>query len=137
MKIEFTIPGKPMGKGRPHFFGGRAVTPESTREYEEMTAMLARTAAKGKSFPPESALCVTIRAYYPIPKRTPQKTREQMLSGGIRPRIKPDADNVAKIVLDALNRVLYEDDAQAVALYTYKLYGEEPCVVVEVEGITE
>ena len=33
---------------------------------------------------------------------------------------KPDADNVAKIVLDSLNKIAYEDDKQVVELTVIK-----------------
>ena len=35
--------------------------------------------------------------------------------------IKPDIDNMAKFVLDALNGLVYEDDKQVVKLVVYKL----------------
>ena len=33
---------------------------------------------------------------------------------------KPDADNIAKIVLDSLNKIAYEDDKQVVELTVIK-----------------
>lgn len=44
---------------------------------------------------------------------------------------KPDADNVAKAVLDALNGLAYEDDSQVQELVIIKKYapaGVDPCV---------
>ena len=35
---------------------------------------------------------------------------------------KPDADNYAKLILDALNGVLWRDDAQVVRLFAEKVY---------------
>ena len=46
---------------------------------------------------------------------------------------KPDADNIAKLVLDALNGVAYDDDSQVFALYVLKLprrRGNEPTTYV-------
>lgn len=35
MKIEFTVPGAPVGKGRPRFMkNGHTYTPQKTRDYE-------------------------------------------------------------------------------------------------------
>ena len=39
--------------------------------------------------------------------------------------MKPDTDNLAKFVLDALTGVLYQDDAQIVDLHMYKLRDSE------------
>ena len=36
MKIEFTVPGIPVGKGRPRFMkNGHTYTPQKTRDYED------------------------------------------------------------------------------------------------------
>lgn len=35
MKVEFTVPGIPVGKGRPRFMkNGHTYTPQKTRDYE-------------------------------------------------------------------------------------------------------
>ena len=58
-----------------------------------------------------------------------------MLNGRILPTKRPDADNVAKIVLDGLNKVAWEDDTQVVEMMVIKRYAEEPLVAVIVEEI--
>lgn len=45
---------------------------------------------------------------------------------------KPDADNLAKFVLDALNGVYYHDDSQIYCLTIEKTYGTEDSVKVSV-----
>src|SRR5262245_39573917 len=54
------------------------------------------------------------------------------------PRIaKPDADNLIKAVLDALNGLAYKDDSQVFALAVSKMYaaeGEVPGVLVTLTG---
>ena len=42
----------------------------------------------------------------------------------LRPDKKPDMDNILKAVLDALNKVAYEDDKQVVELIGRKYYTE-------------
>lgn len=54
-----------------------------------------------------------------------------MRAGLIVPTVKPDTDNVAKIVLDALNGIAYHDDAQIVQLTVLKRYSTEPKVKVK------
>jgi Holliday junction resolvase RusA-like endonuclease len=53
--------------------------------------------------------------------------------------VKPDWDNVGKIVCDALNGVAWHDDAQIVDAHVEKRYGIEPmvCVVIEMAGEDE
>ena len=36
MRVEFTVPGIPVGKGRPRFMkNGHTYTPQKTRDYED------------------------------------------------------------------------------------------------------
>ena len=80
---------------------------------------------------PTSEPCkVLIRAQFEIPKSWTKAKKLQAEQREIYPG-KPDIDNVAKIVLDALNGVVFEDDAQVHALRVFKAYGD-PCLSVEV-----
>lgn len=56
-----------------------------------------------------------------------------MLAGIIRPTIKPDVDNIAKVILDSLNGLAYKDDKQIVFCAISKWYGENPRVEVILE----
>ena len=58
-----------------------------------------------------------------------------MLEDQLYPTKKPDIDNIAKCVLDALNKLAYRDDTQVVTLRMEKHYGEIPRVEVEIEEI--
>ena len=80
----------------------------------------------------EGPVKVDILAVYPIPKSFTKKERLQVLRGELHPTKKPDADNIGKIVADALNGVAYRDDSQIILLRIRKTYSEEPCVVVTV-----
>ena len=53
-----------------------------------------------------------------------------MLTGNLRPTKKPDLDNVAKIILDSLNKIAYDDDSQIVDLHIRKYYSDNPRVLV-------
>jgi Holliday junction resolvase RusA-like endonuclease len=57
------------------------------------------------------------------------------LHGLLKPTGKPDADNIAKIVGDALNGVVWVDDSQIVLLTIRKMYAEEGKVTVNVEEV--
>ena len=46
---------------------------------------------------------------------------------------KPDTDNLAKFVLDALNGVYYKDDSQICLLSVHKKYGDIDSVLVELQ----
>ena len=59
-----------------------------------------------------------------------------MTSGKLKPCKKPDADNIAKVVSDALNGIVYEDDSQICDLNVKKLYTvQEPGVYVYIDRL--
>ena len=137
MKVQFSIAGNPQGKARPRFSRGHAYTPDATKKYETMTAFLYRRAANGFFFSQKTPLSVTILVFFAAPKNTSKKKKEVMLNGEAFPVRKPDADNIAKIILDALNGTAYHDDAQIVQLSVRKQYAEKNSVEVILEDICQ
>lgn len=75
-----------------------------------------------------------IVAVYPVPSSYSKRKTVSALAGDLLPAKKPDADNIAKIVADALNGLAYEDDAQITQLTVLKRYSDEPCVRVEIDS---
>lgn len=143
-EIRFTVEGLPQGKGRPRSTAVRKkpYTPAKTLAYENHVRnafLMAYFEALGKPMAGEDALFgaeiieAKVVAYYPMPKRV-SRIAERMMSLGIaRPTRRPDADNIAKSVLDALNRLAYNDDSQVAELSVSKLYcraGEERVEIV-------
>lgn len=134
MTIKFNIPGEPIGKGRPKFTrSGIVYTPRKTKEYEELTALQYRAAAKGKSFGNEAVL-MAVTAYYSIPKSWTVKKRAAAENDEIRPTVKPDGDNVLKALADGLNGIAFEDDKQIVIWQFCKLYSNSPHVDVVISN---
>lgn len=58
-----------------------------------------------------------------------------MLNHAEYPLKKPDVDNVAKIILDALNGIAYRDDKQVVTLIVKKSYAGESGVGVTISEV--
>jgi len=135
--IEFEILGKPLAKGRPRFTarGGfaRAYTPKKTTDYETLVKFNAQKVAPKELW--LGALAVEITAYLPIPKSMTKKRLEMINSFDLRPTTRPDIDNYAKIVLDALNEIIYKDDNQVVGLHVYKHYSENPRMHVVIKKL--
>lgn len=133
MNVSFTIPGNPQGKGRPRFStrGGfvRAYTPQKTASYEEAVRFELARAMRGKR-PAEAPVSLTIVARVPVPGSWSKVRRERALAGEIRPTVKPDLDNIEKIVLDAMNGGAFPDDAYVVSCSKTKIYSENPGVTV-------
>lgn len=133
MKIRFSVPGEPVGKGRPRFTkSGHTYTPQKTRDYEEFIRNCFYLQNGSMRFCENIPLNISIDACCAIPKNASKKKREAMINGQILPTKKPDVDNITKIVLDALNGVAYYDDKQIVAVRCVKFYGDEPYVAVKI-----
>lgn len=131
----FTIPGKPVGKGRPRFTrAGIAYTPKETKEYEKHIKE-AYMAKFGNLEPFDGAVWMVITANFQIPKSDKKEIRLQKEKNIIRPTIKVDADNIAKIIMDGLNGIAYLDDKQVIDLSVYKRYATEPRVIVQIGRI--
>ena len=114
--IKFTIPGEPQGKARARTGKGFSYTPEKTVNYEALIKQIYTYEAEGNKvyYPKEKAVELSIKAYYSIPKSATKGKLLDMKYNIVRPCKKPDADNVLKIVCDALNKIAYDDDTQIV-----------------------
>lgn len=127
--IDIFIPGKPIGKGRPRVCRKVTYTPKPTKDYEKLVRQcyIAKYADK-QPIPAKIPLKVSIIANYPITQSMPKKQVKIIENGGaftVRPTKKPDADNISKIILDALNRLAYYDDNQVVTLRIDKCYAKD------------
>ena len=134
MEAHFTIPGEPVGKGRPRFSRQgsfvMAYTPGKTVSYENLIKVEYERQS-GFSFG-EREIGLRVTAYFSIPKSASKVKRRQMKDGEIRPAKKPDIDNVCKVVADALNGVAYNDDRQIVYTEISKRYDDMPRMDVSI-----
>lgn len=151
MEIEFIVNGEPMAKQRPRVttFNGyaRAYTPKDTLNYENKVLMCYKDKLKEleidntKVLFPNEMLFVTIVAYFGLTKgdygkKGLNKSGREKMEYLYCPTHK-DADNIAKVVLDAINGICYKDDKQIVMLLVSKKYTQEqPRVEVNIKDIS-
>lgn len=76
---------------------------------------------------------VTIHFHVPIPRSWAKKEKAKAARGLLLPSSRPDLDNYVKAVFDAMNGIVFKDDAQVVSLRTLKLYSERPLIEIEVK----
>lgn len=131
---QFVVEGQPKGKGRPRFTtsGGypRTYTPNETRQYEELIRECFFEQVK-EPVDRDKIDTIQILAYYQVPASESKKRKQLMIDGKIPPTVKPDLDNVIKVVLDALNGLAYNDDKQLLNIYASKFYGAKPMLAVQ------
>ena len=136
MRVEFTVPGCPVAKGRPRFSRQgpyvRTYTPDKTYRYEQLVQLSFMQAEQPKL---KGAVKVRILAYFPIPKSASKKRQKMMAEGEIRHTTKPDGENVSKAILDGLNKMAYDDDSNIVELHIEKWYSDDPRVEIIIEEV--
>ena len=136
MTCDFVVEGKPVGKGRPRFkrMGNfvQTYTPTATADYEKLVRLRFQNAGGAITDKPVRA---EITAFFAPPKSTRKREKSDMLANRILPMKKPDVDNIAKIILDALNKIAYIDDSQVIELIVKKRYSAESKVTVHIEEI--
>lgn len=137
MIVRFTVQGEPKGKARPRVFQNsktgksQAITPKETLSYENLVKWTYQSTLEATKL--EGEIEATIIAMYSIPKSMTKKNRQLIEEGKLHPTKKPDLDNVAKLILDSLNTIAYQDDSQIVRLVLEKHYSDNPRVEIRLE----
>lgn len=108
---SFNYRGEVMGAPRPRVTKWGTYMPKKYVEYKEALAECWKSQV-GCYY--EGAVCVEVRVYRHLPKSRPKKLLME------QDTFKPDADNIAKGVLDALNGLAWKDDSQVVDLWVKK-----------------
>jgi len=131
LAVTFTIAGEPVPQPRPRVStrGGfaRAYVPKEhpVHAYRQSLAAAARAAGLGETGEP---LNVVIDAVFERPK-------SHLNKAGVKPTAprlpRPDVDNLAKSVLDALQDVI-GDDTLVARLVVEKSYGQEARTTVRI-----
>ena len=137
-KYVFKINGEPVPKGRPRFIvrNGfvQTYTPNKTKAAENAISAQLKTQYNKK--PLDCPCMVKITFAFSVPKSYSKKRRAQIEQEDFAHYYKPDADNVAKLVLDAMNKIIFHDDCQISTLAIQKTYTfDEPYTEIEVTGI--
>ena len=136
MKVKFCVLGEPKGKGRPRVSTrngfARAYPPKDTANYENLVRY---TYQSDVGVMLQGDITARITAYFPIPKSVSKKQRQAMLDGVIPHTKKPDCDNIAKIILDSVHEVAYDDDKQIYRIVVEKWYSDVPRVEIDLENM--
>lgn len=123
MKITFKVPAL-RGQGRPRFskYSG-AYKSKKDIEYENLIKDSFLKVAKGFE-PSKRPVSIHIEANYKLTKSTPKYVVDEVTYSDYDyvPQSKPDIDNIAKSVLDALNGIAYIDDKQVYNLTCAKYF---------------
>ena len=138
--IVFTVPGEPVGKGRPRVstIGGHArmFTPKKTADYETLIADVAVLAMEARELI-GGPVMVEMQIHVGVAASWSKKKTAAALAGELFPTKKPDIDNVLKAICDGINGIVFKDDVQVVDVHTSKRYSATPCVNVRIVPLYE
>jgi len=121
-RIEFFVPGEPKGNARHRTTkGGHSYTPADTKSKRAEVAFAYLEAARSRK-PHEGPVGLGIVAHFPPRASWPKWKRALLDESSLPCTTKPDLDNIAKLVMDALNGVAFRDDSQVHTMAVSKLY---------------
>ena len=137
MEWNLEIKIKPQGKERPRVntMTRQAYTPHKTKFYEETIKYMFLHKYGSKNEPSAKEIAMKIIATFEPPKSMSKKKRQELIDGEFGYLHKPDSDNIAKAVLDSLNKIVYKDDSQVANLLVIKKYGAEDKIEIEIKEI--
>lgn len=132
--FSFYVDGRPRGKGRPRMTKtGHVYTPKETAAYEsEIRQAFLRQGGESFAGVPVS---VRIEADYPMPKSWSKRKREE--TRGTYADVKVDIDNLAKVIFDAGNGVIWDDDKAIVVLIARKKWADTGGVEITITDMSE
>ena len=79
--------------------------------------------------------CIALHFYIPFPEGLAEFKKKLAIAGYIRPEKRPDIDNYAKFVMDAINRVFYSDDGQIISANLELFYCRKEDVRVDISFV--
>ncbi len=116
LKITFAVPFV-HGLQRPRYYNGAIVdTPKNRTRKSRIAIECQRSKGYSRKLKKYCGrVFIQIECSAPLPK-TNQKycDQDEFI-------IKPDIDNIAKLVLDGLNGIAFKDDAQVIGLHAHKV----------------
>ena len=135
--LKITVPIEPVAQGRPRAStrGGfvKMYDPPKSREYKKQVKLILEQHKPSK--PLETPLRVKMTFNRQYLKSFTKKQLKQAEDGFLMPVSRPDLDNYAKAMLDAMNGIIYKDDSQIVSLTLEKKYASESFTEIEINEV--
>lgn len=100
-------------------------------QYRERLQAAAQEAMVGR-VPLDGSLYMNVLCVMPMPESLSKRDRNVAMLGILGHTKKPDCSNLLKNFEDALNRIVYIDDARLSKVSVVKIYGDKPRLEIEV-----
>lgn len=130
--ISLELFGDPVPQTRPRFSRQN----NSVRTYDPLLKLKEgykwQLASQFREEVLKGPIALDVLFYMPIPKSTSKVKQRQMENGVIAHTKKPDVDNLVKLVLDCMNKTIFEDDSQISDLRIKKIYSSKPGTLIRI-----
>jgi Holliday junction resolvase RusA-like endonuclease len=118
--LHLTVLGDPIPQARPRLTKGGGVYNPQYKQLAEAKRCIANQVSKIKGFETHTqAILVAMIFYIKIPKTVQHEEGEYHTGKG-------DVDNFSKFYMDAMNGIVYRDDAIVSKLLCAKVYSTQP-----------
>ena len=135
MKIQLKFDIKPMAKQsfRTTRNGNKYLDPSVIKYRKTIRNMAILQMQKQKAEKIEGAVNMNIIYAFRRPQSLSKKERNEIDNGKIVPKTtKPDIDNLTKAILDALNGIVWKDDAQVAQINIQKIWSAKDQIEIEI-----
>lgn len=105
------------------------------KAYKLAVKRLAEQTKPGQHDPLTGPLEVKVTFYRTVQRSLSKAETDRRLTNKVKPTTKPDVDNYIKALLDALNGILWKDDAQIVKLEAQKRYAKKGHVEIVIDKL--
>jgi len=133
--LNITIPGIPVPNNT-KISKYRFYKPKKVNDYKkyiqlEVQQYMRKHALKCSQEPIYMILWIGL----PVPTSWSKKRREMALKGEIKHKTKPDGENFAILIKNALQNIVYKNDSQICVYYEKKFYVEHPYVKITIKEV--
>ena len=128
--ITFFVPGTPQPKGSSVAFKGRhtnkiIVKNANKKSMPWQNQVSWEANERRPEVPWEGPISISLEFNFVCPKSSKRRS----------PTVRPDLDKLARNMLDALEGIFYQNDAQVTALFLSKSYADAPGVMVSIREV--
>ncbi len=135
--LDIFLDVKPFPKQRPRVGKfGNVYTPDKTVICEKEIAALIKSFMNRNCIKmTASPVCVKLVFNYSYPSKLNSSQKVLKDIGMLYKRTRPDLDNLCKLVMDAMNNLVFEDDSQVCKLICEKRYSDVEGISIQVVNL--
>ena len=120
--IVFEVYGNPIPQKQTKFVRKTGIAYNPSKKAQDQFQWQVKPYAPSE--PLTCPIVLDLTFFVPIPQSKSKVKKRLMANHTILPIHKPDIDNLAYLITNAMKKIFYEDDAQIIDMYLHKRYSE-------------